>query len=115
MNLIKFSKFPPEGTRGTNWKTTAGNWGNIVPSNYIKCANNNIINIIQIVTKNGIDNLDEIFTVKNIDMVIIGFSDLSRSLGFPGNIRNTAVKKSMNYIFDKANKKYTFRSFLFIN
>ena len=49
-------------------------------------------------TKKGLDNIEEILQVPNLDAIFIGPYDLSASLGLPGDIFNKIVTESINKI-----------------
>ena len=98
--FIDSTKYPPTGIRGTNWKTAAGHWGDFNPTQYMNEADSNILRIIQIETKKGLDNIEGIVKVEDIDVVLIGASDLSASMGYPGNPSASDVQKAIDHIID---------------
>jgi len=102
--FIDSTKYPPKGIRGTNWKTAAGQWGNYNASEYMAAADKNILRIIQIETKTGLDNIEEIVSVEDIDVVLIGASDLSASMGYPGNPGAPEVQEAIDHIIDTSKK-----------
>ena len=95
---VESTKYRPLGSRGINWKTIAGEWGALDPAAYIRAANENILTLIQIETIKGAENIEEIVNVKGIDAIIIGPSDLSGSMGYPGNPTHEEVKKARDRI-----------------
>ena len=60
---------------------------------------------MQIEGQEGIDNIDDILTVKGIDVLFIGPYDLSQSLGVPGDINNPVVEEKMLEIIEKCKEK----------
>jgi len=92
------TKYSPVGRRGLNWKTIAGEWGALDPAEYIKAANDNILTIVQIETAKGFENVEEIVKVAGIDVITTGPSDLSASMGYPGNPQHKEVKKAISKI-----------------
>jgi len=97
-------KFPPEGNRGLAPSKSA-NFGLGIPlPDYIKKANENVINIGQIETKEAVDNLDAILADDSLDIVFVGPADLSTSLGHCMDFENPTVISSMMEIADKVNK-----------
>ncbi|KAJ8091056.1 hypothetical protein PM082_024665 [Marasmius tenuissimus] len=75
-------RFPPVGRRGfgsayghTNWKTS-------VPE-YLAEANKNILCIVQIETKEGLENVEEIAKVDGVDVLLLGPADISLAHGYP--------------------------------
>ncbi|KAK7057938.1 2-keto-3-deoxy-L-rhamnonate aldolase [Favolaschia claudopus] len=76
------SRFPPTGRRGFGSSYTHGNWG-ISMSEYLTKANDAVIVMVQIETKEALDQCEAIASVDGIDGIFIGPYDLSISLGLP--------------------------------
>jgi 4-hydroxy-2-oxoheptanedioate aldolase len=95
---VESTKYRPIGKRGINWKTVAGEWGTVDPAKYLKAANDSILTLIQIETVKGFENVEEIVKVEGIDAILIGPSDLSGSMGYPGNPGHEDVKKAIDKI-----------------
>ena len=71
--------YPPEGSRSFGPLRAMMVSG----PQYLSEANNNIAKIVMIETKQAIDNLDDILSVKGVDGIYIGPNDLGISLGAP--------------------------------
>jgi len=80
--VVSDSCFPPGGRRGFGSPFTHGHWG-ISAAEYIKSANDSVVVMIQIETKEGVQNVDAIAAVNGIDCLFIGPYDLSLCLGYP--------------------------------
>jgi len=80
--VVSDSKFPPMGRRGFGSPFTHATW-NVTVSEYLETANNNILVMVQIETKEAVDKVHEIASVEGIDVLFIGPYDLSISLGYP--------------------------------
>ncbi|PFH47892.1 hypothetical protein AMATHDRAFT_66574 [Amanita thiersii Skay4041] len=80
--IATFSRFPPVGKRGLGSPFAHGSWG-LTMSEYLKVANDDTVVMIQVETKEAVDNLEEIAAVPGIDVYFIGPFDLSLSLGYP--------------------------------
>ena len=81
--IVRATKYTPEGERGFgSWHAT--NYGLLSIADYIEMANRETMVIIMCESKKGVDNLEEIVKVRGIDVVMIGATDLSLSLGIPG-------------------------------
>ncbi|MBV9735522.1 MAG: 2,4-dihydroxyhept-2-ene-1,7-dioic acid aldolase [Acidisphaera sp.] len=76
--FVASCKYPPQGTR-SNGPIRAGIYGEA--TGYQKTANDDILCIPMIETREAIDNLEGILDVPGIDAVYIGPSDLGLSLG----------------------------------
>lgn len=82
--MVKATRYPPEGIRGVGAALArASRWNNI--PDYLQTADEQICVLVQVESKKGLDNLDEILKVDGIDGVFIGPADLSAALGYRGN------------------------------
>jgi len=61
----------------------------------VKAANDATLIAIQLEEQAAIDNLDELLQVEGIDVFFIGPSDLSQSMGHPGDPRAPAVARAI--------------------
>lgn len=77
--VVASSKFPPQGVRGQGSAFPAIAHGLTTPE-YMKSANETILTMIQIETRAGVQNVDEIAAVPGVDLVFIGPNDLAQSL-----------------------------------
>ena len=103
-DVIKFSKYPPDGLRGFSPFTRAGNYSIHNSRLLTKKANTNTAVILNIEGRDAVNNFDEILTVENADVYFVGLFDLSKSLGVPGDVSNPAVIHELKVIIEKANK-----------
>lgn len=96
-------RYPPGGSRGVAKMVRAsgyGKWAN----DYIPNADENIVGVFQIETKDALDHLDEIAAIDGVDVLFIGPSDLSMSLGIFGEFSNPLFKDSIKAIIAAAEK-----------
>ncbi len=96
---LEYIKYYPQGNRGYSPYTYAG--GYCVQKNYTEEANRNILFGIIIENKKGIDNLDEILTSRDLDLVYLGAYDISISLGVAGQINHPKVVEVLDYCIQK--------------
>ncbi|KAG9948020.1 Phosphoenolpyruvate/pyruvate domain-containing protein, partial [Aureobasidium melanogenum] len=78
-NVVRYSKFPPLGLRGQGSAFPAIGHGLTTPE-YMKTANETLLTIVQIETKEGVANVDEIAAVPGVDYLFIGPNDLAQSV-----------------------------------
>lgn len=102
--VLKRSKFYPEGERGVCRFVKAADYGLLPKNEYFKAANESLI-IIQVEGKEGLDNIDEILETGGFDVLFIGPYDLSQSLGYPGEIEHPEVVNEIEKICKKAINK----------
>lgn len=114
--LVDAVKFGPIGKRGLCPVTRAAGCGlaGLDYEEFARLSNEQTIIVGQVETKEGIENLDEILAIPEIDIFCGGKSDLSASYGFPGqndhplvvgateDMKNK-VKAAGKYLVTKAN------------
>lgn len=92
--LVKACRYPPEGNRGVGYGAgRISNFGQM--KDYGETANAQISLLVQVESKTGLDNLDDILSVPGVDGVFIGPADLSASLGYLGKINHPEMKKTI--------------------
>ncbi|KAG1840189.1 Pyruvate/Phosphoenolpyruvate kinase-like domain-containing protein [Suillus subalutaceus] len=77
--IVADSRFPPGGRRGFGSPFTHGTWG-VNAAEYLNSANENVVVMIQIETKEGVKNVEAIAAVDGIDCLFIGPYDLSLAI-----------------------------------
>lgn len=97
---VRACKYPPEGLRGCGPRRAA-----LFDPEYCQTANDEIMVVVQIETREAVSNIDDILSVNGIDSCYIGPFDLSQSYGcYPPQFGNTQYEKEYpEYIaaFDK--------------
>lgn len=88
--LVEAVRYPPHGVRGVATLTRASRFGHI--PDYLTTANDQICLLLQVETRKGLDNLDEILEVDGVDGIFIGPSDTSAALGHLGNTGHPEVQ-----------------------
>jgi 4-hydroxy-2-oxoheptanedioate aldolase len=63
--VVRYSKFPPQGLRGQGSAFPAIGHGITIPE-YMKSADETLITCLQIETKEGLDNVEEICAVPGV-------------------------------------------------
>jgi len=86
---VAATRYPPAGVRGVAGTTRATRFGRV--QGYARTAHQEICVLVQIETKEGLDNLEAICGVEGVDGVFIGPADLHASLGYTGETANPAV------------------------
>jgi hypothetical protein len=71
--IVSYSKYPPRGTRGYGPMFSPFTF-NISESTYAATADANLLVIVQIESKVGVENVEEIAGVDGIDVLFIGLS-----------------------------------------
>jgi 4-hydroxy-2-oxoheptanedioate aldolase len=89
---VKMAKFAPEGTRGYNPFTRAGQYSN--PSSNTGGKLNNAFGLTSVIieNENSLAELDRICTLPNLDVIYIGVYDLAVALGCAGNTSDPRIQ-----------------------
>ncbi|KAI6713144.1 hypothetical protein JHW43_004316 [Diplocarpon mali] len=105
--LVKSAKFPPVGQRGFGSPFPHERFSPFLGStDYLQQANDAILVMVQIETKEALENVDAIAAVPGIDVLFVGPFDLGNNIGHPiieGKIHedlHAAIKK----VFEAARK-----------
>jgi 4-hydroxy-2-oxoheptanedioate aldolase len=84
---VQAVRYAPEGQRGYGPTYAALRWG--LPNlEYVKAANEAVVNVVLIESEAGVDALDDILTVGGLDVVAVARGDLSQSLGLAGQFEH---------------------------
>ena len=107
LKIVQSSKYPPNGIRGAGFGFAHDNYKNENPLSYINKVNNNLINIIQIESKQALENIEEIAAIDGVDCIWVGHFDLTNFLGIPGQFSSDIYLNSIKRVVDaaKVNKK----------
>jgi 2-keto-3-deoxy-L-rhamnonate aldolase RhmA len=99
MRAVQSVRYPPEGLRGFGPRRAA-----MRDSEYVQTANDAVFLGVQIETKKGVDNIDEILSVKGVDAALVGPADLSLSLGKIGKYDDPVFVDAMDRIATSAKR-----------
>jgi 4-hydroxy-2-oxoheptanedioate aldolase len=90
-------KLGPGSARGLAAGTRPDRWGlGARMPDFVATQNAGSLVCIQIEDREAVDNIDEILGVDGIDVFFIGPSDLSQSMGFPGNPKAPPVAAAID-------------------
>jgi 4-hydroxy-2-oxoheptanedioate aldolase len=100
---ITAAKYFPQGNRGLALARSA-DYGNVDAFEYFKQANEQTMLVIHCENTIGYNNLDEILSLEEVDVVFFGPFDMSQSLGIPGQIYDERIEKISEGIVALAKK-----------
>jgi 4-hydroxy-2-oxoheptanedioate aldolase len=80
---ISFMRYPPEGTRGLALSTRGAGLGELGHAD-VREINRRILGVIQIESPSAVEHAAEIAAIDGVDVLFVGPTDLSHSLGVPG-------------------------------
>lgn len=86
---VSYTRYPPKGVRGVAGTTRASRFGRI--RDYTARVEEELCVLVQVETREGLDNIEAICAVEGVDGVFIGPADLHASLGYTGQTANPEV------------------------
>jgi 2-dehydro-3-deoxyglucarate aldolase/4-hydroxy-2-oxoheptanedioate aldolase len=96
--LVQSAKYPPTGRRGAAFGIAHDDYGIGTIPEVVRSSNAESLLIVQIETTKGLQNLDEIATVPEIDVLWIGLYDLANSLGLPGQMDHPQIQAAIERV-----------------
>src|SRR5262245_46739812 len=90
---VAATRYPPAGIRGVTGTGRAARYGRV--KDYLKRANDEIGLLVQVETREALEELGSIAAVEGVDGVFIGPSDLSASLGHIGTQAHQEAKNAI--------------------
>ena len=102
---VRRSKFAPLGERGMTNIGRNVQYSRIPLADYVRRANEEVALCVQIESREGVENLDEILAVPGIDSVTTGRQDMSQSFGVPGQSGHPDVDRAEETVIRKAVEK----------
>lgn len=98
--VVESVKYHPVGTRGLAAGTRPANYGfGISATEYVQQANRETLVCVQLEEVEALRNIDEIVQVDGVDVFFIGPSDLSQSMGYPGQTDALEVRQAIDRAF----------------
>ncbi|HEV2273650.1 MAG TPA: aldolase/citrate lyase family protein [Acidobacteriaceae bacterium] len=99
-------RYPPLGRRGSGAGLAAATW--FEPGSYYDSADAHILTVAVVEEKRALEHIDEIAATPGIDVIFIGTSDLSFSLGLRGRQDDPQLRAAVETIVAAAqrNKKF---------
>lgn len=89
-NAVAAAKYPPVGVRGFAF-TRSNDYGAGFDS-YVREANDDVLVIAMVETREAVENVESILDVDGLDGIFLGPYDLSGSYGIPGKVDDPILK-----------------------
>jgi 4-hydroxy-2-oxoheptanedioate aldolase len=100
---VSAMRYPPLGIRGVSSSVRAAGYGRDAKS-YFQLANENLLTVVQIETKQAVDQAFEIAAVDGVDVLFIGPADLTASLGIPSQLDHPEFQAACDKILAACKK-----------
>lgn len=101
---VEMMYYPPRGSRGMAKMTRATGFGKSA-DDYINNLDQNLVSVIQIETLQAVQNVETIAATDGIDVLFVGPTDLTVSLGILGQLNHPNYQDAINAVATAA-KKY---------
>jgi 2-keto-3-deoxy-L-rhamnonate aldolase RhmA len=82
---VSYLRYPPDGIRGVALLTRGARFGS-VPHAQVRSLNDEVLGIFQVESPVAVANAGKIAAIDGVDVLFVGPSDLSHSLGIPGQL-----------------------------
>ncbi|MEJ5978823.1 4-hydroxy-2-oxoheptanedioate aldolase [Novosphingobium sp. PS1R-30] len=92
--LVAACRYPPRGRRGMGAGIARASRFNTIPD-YVDAADDQICLLVQIESRQGLDNLEAIAAIEGVDGLFIGPADLAADMGHTGNMHHSAVQAAV--------------------
>jgi 4-hydroxy-2-oxoheptanedioate aldolase len=90
VQAVAYMRYPPAGRRGVAGGTRATQWGRI--RDYYKRVEEDLCLLVQVESRQGLENLDAIAATPGVDGIFIGPADLSADMGHLGDPQHPDVQ-----------------------
>lgn len=98
--VVRSVKYQPRGARGLA-AIRAADFAQRIPfGEYVAQANEETLIAVHIETEDAVDRLQEIIAIDGLDVIFLGPTDLSNSLGFPGELQHPKVQATFQRLVD---------------
>ena len=99
--IVRDCRYPPKGERGY-WPLIGTNYGRVAVNDYLKGADERCFVAVMIETVEAVQAIDDIVAIDGLDSVVIGFMDLSGSMGILGQIHDPKVTTAAEKVIASA-------------
>jgi len=99
-------RYPPIGLRGSGAGLAASTW--FEPGNYYDSADAHMLTVCVIEEERALTHIDAIAATQGVDVIFIGTSDLSFSLGLRGRQNEPKLHEAIDLIIAAAQRNHKF-------
>jgi len=104
--LVRYAKYAPLGDRGVSLFRPHSGYEKVENAGeYMANTNQETVLMVQIESRKAVQNAGEILAVEGIDAAFVGPSDLSQSLGIPGQLGNPEFINAVDQVIAAAKQQ----------
>jgi 2-keto-3-deoxy-L-rhamnonate aldolase RhmA len=98
---ISFMRYPPDGLRGLALSTRGAGLTER-PHSEVRGINRQLVGIIQIESRSAVEHAAEIASIDGVDVLFVGPTDLTHSLGVPGQFDHPTYLTALEQVVSAA-------------
>ena len=96
---LTWMRFPPQGIRGVALMTRGGGYG-AAGHDGLRAVNERVLGIFQVESTAAVEASDDLARIDGVDVLFVGPSDLSHSMGLPGRFEEQAFRAALDRVVD---------------
>lgn len=96
-------RIPPRGARGVATSTRNVGYG-FHYERYVREANDNLLTVVQIESRTGLDNVEAIAAIDGVDVLFVGPTDLSIDLGLSSEPTDASFRAALTQVVAAAQR-----------
>ena len=100
--FVRACRFPPVGSRSLIYGGPQLEYENLPPDEVMAGVNGETLVVMMIETPKAVDNAADIAAVEGVDIVLVGGSDLSATMGMAGQFQNQAFIEAIDQVIAAA-------------
>jgi 2-keto-3-deoxy-L-rhamnonate aldolase RhmA len=100
--IIRYAKYPPVGERGFGLRGAITDYAGTPIPDVIAWSNTETMIMAQVESRRCLEGLDEIAATPGVDVLLVGPSDLSISLGVPGQLLHSTMQQAYRLVAETA-------------
>jgi 2-keto-3-deoxy-L-rhamnonate aldolase RhmA len=99
---VSYIRYAPDGARGLALSTRGAGLGELAHAD-VRAVSQRITGIIQIESPSAVEHADEIAAIDGVDVLFVGPTDLSHSMGIPGQFDDPRYLVALDRVVAAAN------------
>lgn len=101
--FVEAAYYPPDGNRGASGLQAGAKFG-LEAEEYFETINDRVFVMLQVETREMIENIDEIAQIEGLDCLLVGPFDLSFQLGDPENFENPEFQQAIQDVLEASQR-----------
>lgn len=102
--VVRCAKYPPLGERGFGLRGAITEYTGVPVADAIAWSNAETMLMAQVESRRCLDGLEEIAAVPGLDVLLVGPTDLSISLGVPGQFLHPSMQEAYRHVVSVAGR-----------